>query len=240
MGSLGEPSLVPLPPPGSVPRHQSTPRPKCAPSSALGLDTRRACGIGWGAASEPRRFAGLRTLRASRIPPVCFSVKFPLFPTAPGKPVTALSPASHPHPQCAGNSNTETEGREPGAGGVASAHLHIICQRCPRNGLRLPQPAPARPVVSTSSHPMGDKGCRQAGAPESSEGTDWPSWGMAIPFWVWGRHSKMTGAPGYPHPGAHHGPPGPHTTPSKLTGHSVCRASPPPTSLAAPGGSYHT
>lgn len=142
-----------------------------------------------GPASEPR-FVGLRS-RATRVPFLCFSIDFPL-------PFCSPQGAGHPskHPQFP---VTPTKSREPrggvAAGEDASARLHIILG----NGLRLPQPSPTRPLVSISSHPTGNQGCRQAGAWEPKR-VQTGLRGIAVPFSV-RRCSKMTRASGYPQPG---------------------------------------
>lgn len=60
------------------------------------------------------------------------------------------------------------------------------------DGLGLPKPPSTRPVMATSSHSKGDKGCRLAGA-WGPRGRRTALLGCSSPLQGGGRHSKMTG-----------------------------------------------
>lgn len=113
--------------------------------------------------------------------------------------LTSTSPTAFPvpPPPTPRKQQHPNQGREPGVGAVtgedAGAHCISFVSDAPGNGLRSSQPFPIRPVVFTPSHPIWDKGCRQAGAWESSKGADWPSWGIVIPFRMRGRHKNDRG-----------------------------------------------
>lgn len=122
--------------------------------------------------------------------------------------------------------NTGNPGVGVAAGEAASAHLHIICQGCPGGWPQTPRVPPARPIMSTPSHPMGDKGCRPAGA-WGSGGYRLALSGCAYPLIGGDRCHKTTKASGYPQPGSQR-PAWPCTSPLKPPGYSVCKVSPPP------------
>lgn len=122
--------------------------------------------------------------------------------------------------------NTGNPGVGVAAGEAASAHLHIICQGCPGGWPQTPRVPPARPITSTPSHPMGDKGCRPAGA-WGSGGYRLALSGCANPLIGGDRCHKTTKASGYPQPGSQRTA-WPCTSPLKPPGHSVCKVSPPP------------
>lgn len=75
-------------------------------------------------------------------------------------------------------------------------HLYEAPGEWPQTTPPPPEPPSTRPLMSTCFYPMGDKGCRPAGA-WGSRGYGLALLGCSTPLPGGGRHCKMTGTSGY-------------------------------------------
>lgn len=174
VGSLGEPSLSPLPPPGSVPQSRVYPQSKGAPIPALDLPHMQSLWHWLGAASAPGRFAGLWG-----------QINFPLPPCSP--PLSPAPPVNQPPaPQPPENRKQRHPEQKTGS----QAWGWRVRRQCSfaYHWMTMPWEWPLQPGL-LGPHPptpMGDKGWGQE---------------LAIPFQVRGRCGNMTGASAQPpHP----------------------------------------